>query len=121
MSMLREWKRNPNAGTFSWILHRVTGVLLVLYLFPHFWSIATSRRGSEGFTESMQSFTSPFWKFMEMGLILVVAVHLLNGLRITIVDFFLLTRSQKSLFWVSVFLFTAVLILTAIVFLPKIF
>jgi succinate dehydrogenase/fumarate reductase cytochrome b subunit len=55
-----------------------------------------------------------------MGLILVVAVHLLNGLRITIVDFFLLTRSQKSLFWASVFLFTAVLILTAVIFLPKI-
>jgi len=121
MSLIKEWKRNPNVGTFSWILHRVTGVILVLYLFPHFWSIASSRWGAEAFTHKMQSYETPVFKFLEMGLVLLVAVHMLNGLRITIADFFFLTKSQKALFWVAVILFLAVLIASVIAFFPKIF
>ena len=121
MSLIKEWKRNPNVGTFAWILHRVTGVIIVLYLFPHFWSIASSRGGAEDFTHKMQSYESPLFKFLEMGLVLLVAVHMLNGLRITIVDFFLLTKSQNALFWVGVVLFLAVLVASIIAFFPKIF
>lgn len=121
MSLIREWKRNPNTGTFSWILHRVTGVILVLYLFPHFWSIAFSRWGADAFTHKMQSYETPIFKFLEMGLVLLVAVHMLNGLRITIVDFFFLTKSQKALFWVGVVLFLAAVVISALAFFPKIF
>ena len=121
MSMIKEWKRNPNVGTFSWILHRVTGVLLVLYLFPHFWSIASSRWGAGAFDHKMQSYETPLIKFFEMGLVLLVAVHMINGLRITIADFFFLTKSQRALFWIGVVLFLFVLVASILAFFPKIF
>jgi succinate dehydrogenase/fumarate reductase cytochrome b subunit len=48
-----------------------------------------------------------------------VAFHILNGLRITIADFFLVTKAHKSLFWIAFILFLIVLVATIIVFVPR--
>ncbi|MEE8417152.1 MAG: succinate dehydrogenase, cytochrome b556 subunit, partial [candidate division Zixibacteria bacterium] len=74
-----EVKLNPNIGTWSWILHRISGLLLLFYLFTHLWVLGSANSGSEAFNARLQSVQTPLFHFLEIGLILVIFYHMVNG------------------------------------------
>ena len=85
-------------GMFAWILHRVTGIGLVVYLILHVWGLrALSNR--EAFNELITKYHSPIFKLGEFLLLAAVVYHALNGLRIVLVDFLGWSPRQKKLFW----------------------
>jgi succinate dehydrogenase/fumarate reductase cytochrome b subunit len=45
-----------------------------------------------------------------------VSIHLINGVRITIIDFFNLSRVHKKYFWISFIVFLIIVILSIGVF-----
>ena len=112
---------NPNVGTWSWLLHRITGVILVLYLFMHFLALSSSVGGEATFNAWLSNLQTPLTHILEIGLMAVVAFHLLNGLRITIADFFFLTKPHKTLFWIAMIIFLIFMVITLVVFLPRAF
>jgi len=112
---------NPNVGTWAWFLHRLTGVILVIYLFMHLFVLSSSLGGGENFNKWLSTVQNPVFHFLEIGLAAVVAFHLLNGLRITITDFFFVTKAHKTIFWIAMIIFSILLIVTLIVFLPRVF
>jgi len=112
---------NPNVGTWSWLLHRITGVILVLYLFMHFFALSSSLGGAATFNAWLSNLQTPLTHVLEIGLAAVVAFHLLNGLRITIADFFYLTKPHKALFWIAMVIFAILMIITLVVFLQRAF
>lgn len=118
----KEINLNPNVGTWSWFLHRIAGVVLFLYLFPHF--LVTSSYFLTGTTQGFDSWTkavqTPFFHFLEIFLVAAVAFHLLNGLSITIADFFFMTKKHKSIQLISIIIFIAVMVLTVIMFIPRV-
>ena len=109
-----------NVGTVSWLLHRVSGVALAIYLIPHFLSINASREGPEVFNATLAVFTAPVYKAAELMLIMVVAFHAFNGVRIIMVDFFTLSHRQKLLFWLVMLACGLVLAAASFLFVPKI-
>lgn len=116
-----EWGLNPNVGTFSWILHRVTGVVLTIYLFAHIMVVSSSLWGSQPFNAWLSAVQTPLTHFLEIFLVAVVAFHLLNGLRVTITDFFFATKEHKAIFWVEIAVFAFGMVVTLVVFLPRVF
>jgi len=116
-----ELSLNPDVGTWSWLLHRVTGLILVLYTFMHFFALSSSLGGASTFNAWLANLQTTLTHLLEIGLVAVVAFHLLNGLRITVVDFFLLTKSHKTLFWIAMIIFVVFMVITLIVFLPRAF
>ncbi len=112
---------NPNVGTWAWLLHRITGVILVLYLFMHFLVLSSSIGGEGSFNAWLSKVQNPVFHLLEIGLVAVVAFHLLNGLRITIADFFFLTKPHKTIFWIAMVIFVIFLVITLVVFLPRAF
>lgn len=112
---------NPNVGSWSWLLHRITGVILVIYLFMHLFALSSSTAGASKFNTWISSLQTPLTHVLEIGLAAVVAFHLLNGLRITVADFFFLTKPHKTLFWVAMIIFLIFMIITAVVFLGRAF
>lgn len=95
-------KYRMHAGTFAWILHRLSGLGLIFYLLLHIWVISHLIGGRESFDGIMEWFNNPLFKFLEIGLIGVIFYHLFNGLRVTLVDMGVLVERQKALFVVSV-------------------
>ena len=91
-------------GTFAWILHRLSGIGLIVYLLAHIWVIHHLIKGKEAFDGIMETLNTPLAHFLEIGLIGVVFYHLFNGLRVTLVDMGVLVKKQKALFGVSVVL-----------------
>ena len=94
-------------GTAAWILHRLSGLGLILYLLIHIWVIHHLAVGQEEFDGVMRFLSSPLFKFLEVGLVGVILYHLWNGLRITLFDFGLFIEKQKRVFGVAVVLWLA--------------
>jgi succinate dehydrogenase / fumarate reductase cytochrome b subunit len=94
-------------GTAAWILHRLSGLGLILYLLLHIWVIHHLAKGPGEFDGIMHSFNNPLFKFLEVGLVGVILYHLWNGLRVTLFDFGLLIEKQKQVFGAAVVLWLA--------------
>lgn len=118
--LTNDLRLNKNVGTFAWLLHRITGLMLALYIFMHLCVIGSEFFAGKGaFNSLMGSFEIPILKFLEYCLIGVIGFHLINGLRIIIADFFILTRRHKIMFWIGMMIFLAVMAITFVAFLSK--
>ncbi len=97
-------KYRIHLGTLAWILHRLTGLALLFYLVLHIFVIHHLIKGEEEFDGVMEFLSTPLFKFLEIGLIGVILLHLWNGLRITLIDMGVLVEKQKLLFGIAVVL-----------------
>jgi succinate dehydrogenase / fumarate reductase, cytochrome b subunit len=90
-------------GMWSWVAHRVTGVLVFFFLFVHVLDTALVRVSPEAYDDTIAVYKTPIVAFMEYGLVAAVLFHALNGLRIVAVDFWDKgTRYQKQMLWAVV-------------------
>ncbi|MBS1515737.1 MAG: succinate dehydrogenase, cytochrome b556 subunit [Bacteroidetes bacterium] len=87
-----------DTGSWAWILHRITGVALIGYLFLHIYSLSPLTQGEAAFTDKMKSFTTPFFMFIEWLLFAFVLFHSLNGIRIVLVDWADGAKYHRSLY-----------------------
>ncbi|MFQ5957477.1 MAG: succinate dehydrogenase, cytochrome b556 subunit [Candidatus Brocadiales bacterium] len=106
--IINEVRWNFGTEVLSFTLHRITGVALVLFLFLHIWTLSSVFQGPEAFNKAVSKFDNPMGHMMEYTLLLAVVIHLLNGLRITLIDLFDLTAMQGRLLWTSVGLLVAI-------------
>lgn len=88
------------SGMVAWTIQRVTGILLLFYLFLHVDTVAKLSQGPAAFNRAMATFGSPFFKFLEIGLWGLVVLHALNGIRITVVDLGIAIGKQRQMFWI---------------------
>ncbi len=86
-------------GMLAWIIFRLTGLALVVYLFMHIHVISNLSDPSK-FDQTMEFLGSPLFRFLEIGLLAAIIVHALNGIRILIVDFGKGALVQAKLFWI---------------------
>lgn len=74
-------------GQWSWVLHRLTGLGVVLFLFLHVIDTSWAVFAPESYEKAIASYQSPLFTIGEFILIACVVYHALNGLRIAIMDF----------------------------------
>lgn len=86
-------------GFISFVLRRLTGVTLVLYLFTHMWVIGSINQGAEVFNARLNLVQTPFFKLAEIALLAAVVYHGLDGIRLLMVNWFKVTEYRKSLFY----------------------
>jgi len=103
--------KNRNPGMLSFWIHRVTGVAVTVFLFLHIFTLSSVFRGKDAYDYAISKFDTKIGYVFQYALLLAVAVHLLNGIRITVVDFWGLTRVQKKLLWVSLFAFSIIAVI----------
>jgi succinate dehydrogenase / fumarate reductase cytochrome b subunit len=91
-------------GMWAWVLHRLTGLGLALYLFIHIVLMGLSLlRGEEAFDAALSVLMgSRFFGLLETLLLAAVLYHGFNGIRILLFDMGLGigVRAQKIIFWV---------------------
>jgi succinate dehydrogenase / fumarate reductase cytochrome b subunit len=88
-----------NVGMAAHLLQRITGLLLLGYLFLHIHTIRELRNGPAAFNAALAEFHSPFFKLLEIALLGTVILHALNGVRITILDLGGAHEGQRRWFW----------------------
>jgi succinate dehydrogenase / fumarate reductase cytochrome b subunit len=109
-------------GYWAWLLHRVSGVAIVLFLFLHVLDTALIGFGPEAYETFVFLYRLPAFRVMEVALAGAVLYHGINGVRVIIIDFAQnATRIQRQLWyavWASFFLLflpTAYLMLRPVV------
>ncbi len=92
------WK---GTGMWAWVLFRVSGLVLVVYLFVHLWVISQGRiGGAASLNKLFQTFDKPLLVFLDLMLVSAVLYHALNGVRIVLMDLGIGIRRHKVVFWV---------------------
>ncbi len=90
-------------GMWTWVAHRVTGVLIFFFLFAHVLDTALVRVSPDSYNRIMDTYKTPLVNLMEVGLVGAVLYHALNGLRVMAIDFWSKgTRYQKQMSWAVV-------------------
>ena len=92
------WK---GMGMWAWMLFRISGLVLVFYLFVHLWVISQGRIGGAGSLNGLfELFDRPLLVFLDLVLVAAVLYHALNGVRILLMDAGVGIKRHKAVFWV---------------------
>lgn len=87
-------------GMWSWVLHRITGVLTFFFLFVHVLDTALVRVSPTTYDEVIATYKTPLVNLLEVALVGAVLYHALNGLRVMLVDFWSKgPRYQRQMLW----------------------
>ncbi|HHN64622.1 MAG TPA: succinate dehydrogenase, cytochrome b556 subunit [Nitrospirae bacterium] len=104
--MLYRW----HTGSVAWLIHRVTGILLTLYIFLHLY-VLSHLKDPVSYRKMMLLMNNPVIKLSEVGLLGLVLAHALNGVRITLLELGVSTKLQKRLFWSALLIGTVLFVL----------
>ncbi len=93
-------------GMWSWVAHRVTGVLIFFFLFAHVLDTALVRVSPDSYNRIIDTYKTPIVNLMELGLTAAVLFHAFNGVRVVLIDFWEKgPRYQRQMTWVVLALF----------------
>ncbi len=112
-------KLNQYTGSWAWLLHRLTGLGLLFYLVLHMWVLGSANSGPEAFDRRLAAVQTPLFHLLEIGLIGMIFYHMFNGLAISIVDLFGLTRKHKSFIVAGACLFALFTLFAAALIVPR--
>ena len=85
---VRETLRYRGAiGQWSWVLHRLSGVGVVLFLALHVIDTSWAVFYPELYVKAIAAYQSPIFTIGEFGLVFAVVYHAFNGIRICIFDY----------------------------------
>jgi len=79
------WARGRHLGSVAFLTNRVTGLLLIAYLYLHLGVLYLLTEGSGSWASVLGLFKNHWFLALESLLILFILVHGLNGLRLALV------------------------------------
>jgi succinate dehydrogenase / fumarate reductase cytochrome b subunit len=90
-------------GQWSWVGHRITGVVIFFFLLVHVLDTSLVRVSPEAYTAVIGAYKNPLMGLGEAGLVAAIVFHAYNGLRIIAVDFWKHgPRLQRQMLWIIV-------------------
>lgn len=114
--------REFSAGMWAWILHKFTGWILIGYLFTHIAVLSTAipasgaeeaviNAGDDVYTTTLQTLESyAIVRIAEVGLLAVAVFHILNGVRLLMVDLGIGLEVQDRSFYASLIITGAIVV-----------
>ena len=100
------------SGMWSWLLHRVAGLGILLFLLVHIVDISLLNFGPNVYNDGIALFGTTIVRLISLALIAAVLYHAFNGIRIMLIDF-----RPKAVRFQGV-MFVIVLVVTIVCFLP---
>jgi len=113
-------RQSGHRGSALWIaamVHRISGLALALFLPLHFLALGLAIEGEARLEGFLRWSDQPLVKLAEGGLIFLLTVHLLGGLRVLVIENFPWHEGQKQLATLA----AAVSAIVALIFLVRVF
>jgi fumarate reductase subunit D len=99
--MKNDWRARNHPAWWAFAVHRVSGVLLALFLPAHFWALGQALQGAAKLESFLRWTDQPAVKLAEIVLVLLLAAHLTGGVRLLALEFLPWRDWQKSLLAVA--------------------
>jgi fumarate reductase subunit D len=91
------YRARNHPAYWAFVVHRVSGLLLALFLPLHFWALAQALHGEARLDAFLRWTEHPLVKVAEVGLVLLLAAHMAGGVRLLMIEFLSWRDWHKSL------------------------
>jgi fumarate reductase subunit D len=95
--MSGEWRARNHPGYWAFLVHRLSGLALALFLPAHFLVLGQALRGEDALAGALRWTEVPLVKVAEVALVILLAAHLTGGARLLALEFLPWRDWQKSL------------------------
>ncbi len=86
MRRRNDFRARSHPAYWAFLVHRLSGLALAAFLPLHFWALGQALQG-EAALEGFLRFTDrPLFKFAEWGLVVLLALHLMGGVRLLLIE-----------------------------------
>lgn len=95
--MKNDWRARSHPAWWAFLVHRLSGIALTLFLPLHFLTLATALEGEASFATALAWTEQPLIKAGEVLLVVLLAAHMTGGIRLLMLEFLPWRDWQKSL------------------------
>jgi fumarate reductase subunit D len=92
-----DFRARGHPAWWAFLLHRVSGLLLALFLPVHFWALGTALSGATALDAFLRFADQPLVKVVQWALVVLLALHLTGGVRLLLIEFGPWTGLRKDL------------------------
>jgi fumarate reductase subunit D len=80
-------RNRSHPGYWAFLVHRLSGLALALFLPVHFWALGLALGGTQPLDRFLRFSEQPLVKFAEWGLVVLLSLHLAGGTRLMLIEF----------------------------------
>jgi fumarate reductase subunit D len=99
--MRNDWRARNHPAWWAFLVHRVSGLLLALFLPLHFLTLGQALHGEVALDAALRWTEHPLVKIGEVLLVVLLAAHMTGGVRLLMLEFLPWREWQKSLLAVA--------------------
>jgi fumarate reductase subunit D len=81
------WRNRNHPAYWAFLVHRVSGLALALFLPLHFWALGQALQGPAALDGFLAWTQRPLVKASEIALVFLLAAHFTGGLRLLLIEF----------------------------------
>lgn len=87
MKRRNDFRARNHPAWWAFLIHRLSGLALALFLPVHFWALGQALRGEAALDGFLSYTEQPLAKFAEWGLVVLLTLHLTGGVRLLLIEF----------------------------------
>jgi fumarate reductase subunit D len=97
MMRTSDYRARMHPGYWAFAVHRVSGLALALFLPLHFWVLGLALEGEAALDGFLKATENATFKLGEWGLVMLLAVHMMGGVRLLLIEFAPWSGPRKNL------------------------
>jgi len=94
-----DWRARNHAAYWAFLTHRLSGLALALFLPVHFWAMGRAIHGEAALDAFLRVTDRPIFKIAEWGLVMLLSLHTVGGVRLLLIEFRPWTGLRKD--WIA--------------------
>lgn len=96
---LNDQRARSHPAYWAFQLHRLSGLGLALFLPLHFWALGQAIHGAAALDGFLKLADQPLFKVAEWGLVVLLSLHLMGGVRLLLIEFGQASGLRKN--WIA--------------------
>ncbi len=99
MKRTNDYRARQHPAYWAFLVHRISGLVLALFLPLHFWALSQAIQGEAALDGFLRFADRPLFKFGEWGLVVLLSLHMMGGMRLLLIEFLPWTGPRKN--WIA--------------------
>ncbi|WP_066705672.1 succinate dehydrogenase, cytochrome b556 subunit [Curvibacter delicatus] len=87
MKRRNDQRARSHPAYWAFLMHRLSGLGLAAFLPLHFWALGQALHGAAALDGFLRFADQGFFKFAEWGLVVLLALHMMGGVRLLLIEF----------------------------------
>lgn len=87
MRRRNDQRARSHPAYWAFLMHRLSGLALAVFLPLHFWALGLALRGAASLDGFLRFTDQGVFKLAEWGLVVLLALHMMGGVRLLLIEF----------------------------------